>query len=140
MHEQTLIQIADDLAARYETRAKTSLIQWQANQDIDKRRLELTPPEGWPGKNEEQRRTAAEKVYAEDDALQAALIQGNTAYRALVELDAEIAGLEARRKALEWTIRAQLVDVLRRDGITVKPIEDPFQAVMDQETDDQLPF
>ena len=140
MDEQTLIQIADDLAARYETRAKTSLIQWQANQDIDKRRLELTPPEGWPGKNEEQRRTAAEKVYAEDDALQAALIQGNTAYRALVELDAEIAGLEARRKALEWTIRAQLVDVLRRDGITVKPIEDPFQAVMDQAVDDELPF
>ena len=140
MDEQTLIQIADDLAARYETRAKTSLIQWQANQDIERIKLSLTPVEGWPGKNEEQRRTAAEKVYAEDDALQAATIKGDTAYRAIVALDAEIAGLEAKRKALEWTIRAQLVDVLRRDGIAVKPLDDPFQAVIDQETDDQLPF
>ena len=141
MDEQTLIQIADDLAARYETRAKTSLIQWQANRDIERIKLSLTPPDGWPGKNEEQRRTAAEKAYAEDDTLQAALIQYNTAYKALIELDAEIAGLEARRKALEWTIRAQLVEALRRDGITVKPLEDPFQAVMDQTVDDDLlPF
>jgi len=29
---------------------------------------------------------------------------------------------------------------LRRDGITVKPIEDPFQAVMDQAVDAELPF
>lgn len=141
MNEQTLIQIADDLAARYETRAKTSLIQWQAKQDIERIKTSLIPPDGWPGKNEEQRRTAAEKVYAEDDALQAAIIKGDTAYRAIVALDAEIAGLEAKRKALEWTIRAQLVDALRRDGITVKPLEDPFQAVMDQTIDDDLlPF
>lgn len=140
MDEQNLIQIADDLAARYETRAKTSLIQWQANQDIEKIKLVITPPDGWPGKNEEQRRTAAEKVFAEDDGLQAAIIKGDTAYRALIALDAEIAGLEARRKALEWTIRAQLVEVLRKEGITVKPLEDPFQAVMDQSVDDELPF
>ena len=137
---EKLLEIAKTLSELYDTQAQTRLIQWQANQDIERIKLHLAPAEGWPGKNEEQRRTAAEKAYAEDDALQAAIIKGDTAYRAIVALDAEIAGLEAKRKALEWTIRAQLVDVLRRDGITVKPLDDPFQAVMDQAVDDELPF
>lgn len=138
---EKLIEIAKTLSELYDTRAQTTLIQWQANQDIDQIKLNLTPAEGWPGKNEEQRRTAAEKVFAENDELQAAMVKYNVAYKALIELDAKIAGMEAQRKAEEWTIRAQLVDVLRRDGITVKPMEDPFQAVMDQAVDDDLlPF
>jgi len=137
---EKLLEIAKTLSELYDTQAQTRLIQWQANQDIERIKLHLAPAEGWPGKNEEQRKTAAEKAYAENDELQAAMVKYNAAFRALTEIDARIAGLEAERKANEWTIRAQLVDVLRRDGITVKPLDDPFQAVMDQAVDDLLPF
>jgi len=135
-----LIEIAKTLSDLYDTQAKTRLIQWQAEQDINRLKLSLTPPDGWPGKNEEQRKTAAEKAFSENDELQAALVKYNAAYKALVELEAKIAGMEALRKAEEWSIRAQLIDVLRRDGVTIKPLDDPFQAVIDQAVDDSLPF
>lgn len=137
---EKLIKIAKTLTELYDTRAQTTLIQWQAERDIDRIKLSLTPPDGWPGKNEEQRRTAAEKAYAGNDELQAAMVKHSSAFKALVELGAKIDGMETQRRAEEWSIRADLVDVLRREGIEVKPMEDPFQAVMDQETDDQLPF
>lgn len=138
---EKLIEIAKTLTELYDTRARTTLIQWQAERDIDRIKLSLTPPDGWPGKNEEQRRTAAEKTYAENDELQAAMVKHSAAFKALVELGAKIDGMETQRRAEEWSIRAQLVDVLRREGIEVKPMEDPFQAVMDQTVDDDLlPF
>jgi len=137
---EKLIEIAKTLTDLYDTRAQTSLIQWQASQDIERVKLNLTPVEGWPGKNEEQRKTAAEKTFAENDELQAAQVKYNAAYKALVELEAKIAGMEAQRKAEEWTIRAQLVEVLRSNGIQVSKLEDPFMAVADQAVDDELPF
>ena len=137
---EKLIEIAKTLTDLYDTRAQTSLIQWQATQEIDRLKLSMTPAEGWPGKNDEQRKTAAEKTFAENDELQAAMVQYNAAFKALVELDAKTEGMEALRKAEEWSIRAQLVEVLRKDGIAVKPLEDPFLAVADQAVDDELPF
>lgn len=135
-----LLEIATTLSELYDTQAKTRLIQWQAEQDINRLKLSMTPPDGWPGKNEEQRKTAAEKTFAENDELQAAQVKYNAAYKALVELEAKIAGMEAQRKAEEWTIRAQLVEVLRSNGIQVSKLEDPFMAVADQAVDDELPF
>lgn len=37
-------------------------------QDLDARKLYLTPSDGWPGKNESERKVAAEKTFAADGA------------------------------------------------------------------------
>jgi len=107
-----LFEIASALGQLYQTRAQTNLLKWQAEQDIHARQLELTPADGWPGKNAEQRDVARDQTFAEDAQLQEAVKKANDAHRALIELEARIQALEAERRAAEWSIRLRQVEAL----------------------------
>ena len=128
---RSFAEIADELSQLYQARAQTSLLELQAKQDINARQLELTPADGWPGKNAEQRDIARDKAFAEDDLLLAASRQLNDASRALIELDARIQAVEAERRAAEWSVRADLVDALRAARVQSNHRGDSVAAAFD---------
>lgn len=137
---RSFAEIADELGQLYQARAQTSLLELQAKQDINARQLELTPADGWPGKNAEQRDVARDQTFAEDAQLQEAVKKANDAHRALIELEARIQALEAERRAAEWSVRADLVDALRaarvqsnhRGDSVAAAFDDTAQQVLDK--------
>ena len=126
-----LFEIASALGQLYQTRAQTNLLKWQAEQDIHARQLELTPADGWPGKNAEQRDVARDQTFAEDAQLQEAVKKANDAHRALIELEARIQALEAERRAAAWSVRADLVDALRAARVQSNHRGDSVAAAFD---------
>ncbi len=114
MNTTRLIEIATKLAQLYQQRAALSLSQWQQENDLAARQLYLVPSEGWPGKNEAERKITAAKAYGDDEACRKIEQQIAEAKINLAGVDAEIAGLEAERRALEWEIRDQMVEDVRR--------------------------
>jgi hypothetical protein len=93
------------------------LEEWQFNQDALARRLELTPADGWQGKNAEQRDTARDQAFAADEQLQLIIANAEDAHVRAALTDGEIQALEAKRRSLEWAIRAQLIEALSRNGV-----------------------
>ena len=117
MDTMRLLEIGIDLGKLYQERAQANLDAWRSGKDIEARQLELTPDDGWPGKNAEQRDAAAKKAFASDEALQALLVgQEDTQTEALL-LEGDIQALEAERRALEWTIRSRQVELLDLNAI-----------------------
>lgn len=143
-------EIANSLGQHYRALRMLELALGHKRQDLDGRKLYLAPAEGWPGKNENERKTAAEKCYAEDDICKslAALIRENEGQ--IAEQSADSQALEAWRRGLEWDIRQQLVDALRQRGVQEQnhgPVEcDPVATAFDNVLQDQadelldLPF
>jgi hypothetical protein len=109
---RSLTEIASELAALRLTNAQTHLLKWQAEQDMAARLLDLTPADGWPGKNAKQRDSARAKALADDELHLAAKQQADAAYKAGVELDARIEALNDERRAAEWQLRARQVAAL----------------------------
>jgi hypothetical protein len=141
MNIPKLHAIAKEIGDLYTQRTGYSLLEWQAEQDIERRKVELAPADGWPGKNEEQRKLAAEKTFQADETYQKAWADARAARNALTQLEGKIAALEAERRALEWEIRAQLVIALtnshvQRSGGEVS--DTAFGDVMDSQADQIL--
>lgn len=104
--------IAEELGTRYRTRATLSQRKRELDQEAEIKRLYITPPDGWPGKNAEQRDAAKLTAELQDETL----IKINDALEILEDEasanSASIDALEAERRALEWEIRERLVDAL----------------------------
>lgn len=146
-----LFEIANDLGILYTAREQLSLREWQINQDLAARKLYLTPAEGWPGKNAEQRDLEAARCFANDEPIQQMII-------ALADLkedqsidNGDILSLEAERRALEWSIRERLADALAGKGDGQDEFDEAEQAAVDEaisvqalqpvdSPDDDLPF
>lgn len=112
-----LITFAHQLAVKRGELAEAQLFEWQAERDAERRRLELTPPEGWPGKNDAERKAAAGKVYAADAALSGFEDDAARGHAAGVRAASGLAALEDLRRASEWNIREALVNALSRREI-----------------------
>lgn len=132
------------LGGLYQERAHAALHEWQHQQDADARRLALSPLEGWPGKNEGERKIAAERVFAGDEGLQGSLRLEAEAHAAIMLIDGEILAVEAERRALEWELRGQLVERLGSAGME-RRVDTAFETVADAALDagsfrDEMPF
>jgi hypothetical protein len=125
MNTTRMMEIAKELGELYQARAGANLTEWQAGQDMERRVIEITPPEGWPGKNEEQRKTARETALQADELYQKAWADQRTAHSALLTVQGQIEALEAERRALEWQARAALVEALRDGGVQSNHRGDP---------------
>lgn len=139
MNPSRMMEIAAKLGELYQARAGASLTEWQAAQDMERRVIEITPPEGWPGKNEEQRRAAKEAALLADDQYQQAWADHRTAHSATITIQADIDALEAERRALEWQVRAALVEALRDGGVQSNHRGDPAgNTAFDDAADDRI--
>lgn len=127
-----LFEISNHLADLYQERAQCGLRTWQIENDLAARKVFLTPAEGWPGKNAEQREIEAARVFAQDQACQ----EMNEALNDLKQDAADIAGqieaLEAERRAAEWSIRERLANALSGKRENHAPVE---EAVFDDAPD-----
>lgn len=143
MNATRMIEIAISLKRLYEERALHSLNEWQAGKDAEQRAALLTPPEGWPGKNQEQREAAREQALAGDPAYAQCVKDQQAAHRAVVEIEAQIEGLAAERRALEFAVRITLAQALTVQGVNANhrgdPVDNAFDDVQDRVYDD-IPF
>lgn len=132
------------LPEMYRERAAITVAKWQAAQDLERRKLDLTPIEGWPGKNEEQRNTAREKAFAGDEITQNLSKTVSELESRLGLLAGEIEASEAERRAEEWRIRARMVDALEHRGVQPNGRGDRAEAAFDdvaqQVLDEEIPF
>ena len=133
-----MLTIAEALGAYYRERAGLSLREHQLDQDAEARRVYMTPVEGWPGKNAEQRDTARLAAELQDETLQKIAAELAEIKADASRDDAIVASLEAERRALEWQIRARLVDALSANRIQTdgdaKVEYAAFDAVIDAKT------
>ncbi len=113
MNTTRLIEIAKQLTKDYTDRMSANLRLWQWEKDLEARQTAMIQPEGWPGSNKEAREDARTKAYQADETCQKIEVQIVTLRRLIAATDAEIAGLEAERRALEWEIRGELVKALQ---------------------------
>jgi len=115
-----LSAIAHELSAIGSTKTDLSLRLSNQRDDMNARQLALIPPEGWSGKNAEERKINEQRTYAADETCQ--VIQ-----TAIKSFEAELAGAEHaiqtlvdERRALEWQIRARLVEAVIGHVITTQ--------------------
>lgn len=105
------------LPEMYRERAAMNIAKWQAAQDLERRKLDLTPVEGWPGKNEDARTLARDKALAADESVKALSQTVAELETRLGLLAGEIESAEAERRAEEWHIRAKLIDALEHRNV-----------------------
>lgn len=116
MYIDKLIEIAEALGDDYSDQAVLELCLARQREELAWRKIQLMPEEGWPGKNEELRKAAAEKASAADEACRMMIANIRQDENSLVELTAQIRAVEAYRRALEWGIRERLASMLSGQG------------------------
>jgi len=144
MSATRLVEIGLTLGDLYKASAERRHQDWQCSQGNERRKVELTPAEGWPGKNDKERKAAEEKAYLEDEILQKGLADLAQIKVKLAQLEGEISALEAERRALEWGVRSQMVSALAQARVDTngrgepaeRAFDDAGQAFTDQELED----
>lgn len=108
MNTTRMIEIAASLGHCYTKKSELTVRLDVARKELDAELLRITPAEGWPGKNAEERKLNADRAAMENTraAEQRAIIAKTEGE--LSGLLAGIDGLEAERRALEWEVRAAL--------------------------------
>lgn len=137
-----LSECAETLARLYQERAQAISELAILEELLAARQLALTPPapDGWPGKNEEQRATSRDKVLTADAEYTRIDREARQAKNSLDALEATIDGVKETASALRWEIRAALVAAL--DKRHTEPAEDAapsapeFDSAAQQATDE----
>lgn len=151
---QRLYEIATKLGELYRDRTEAGIRISHLESDVANLRLALVPAEGWAGKNEEARRIERERAELASEGLQASLEDLNGWQDESARIQADIEILETERRALEWSIRAQLAEALSGkrnggngldsafedagDGAAIKQFEDDYIPSMPDFED--IPF
>lgn len=112
-------------------RAKHNLVIWRENKAVAERQRALIPEGGWPGKNQEARDAARDAAYGADDTLKGHLYNRDDAQGKLIQLEEEIAGVEADRRAGEWRIRERMVEALTQSGVAPQGRGDRMEGALD---------
>jgi len=112
MNEKRLLEIAIELMAIYHHRHDHEITRAHRKADAEARILALTPPEGWPGKNAEQRDHERARALATDETLMARRKLLTEDEENIASTETQIRILETERRALEWGIRAEMVRAL----------------------------
>jgi hypothetical protein len=100
------------LSSLYVRRAELTAAKRDFAQDLETRKLMLTPADGWTGKNQEARDIARDLAYTADDTLQELSTRVAYIEHDLTILGGDIEAAEAERRAEEWAIRARYVRTL----------------------------
>lgn len=141
---QSLVDIAAALTEKYYLRVEEKIIAAQWEITISQLKLALLPADGWPGKNAEARELARDLAYAQSVDLVEAARGLMTVQHAIARIDAAVDGLEADRRAIEWTIRARLVDALTARQVQPNGngarVDESWDDVIMSQAESELPF
>ena len=80
--------------------------------DLDTLELKLTPPDGWPGKNDGQRDTARGQTLLNNADYQEMTLAMSETRDAMAEVEATIAGVQETASAERWRIREAMAAAL----------------------------
>jgi hypothetical protein len=120
-------QITNELAELYQQRELLKLDLWRIVRDIDEAELQATPPEGWQGKNDAERKLAQSRTFAKDPGIAVYRSREYDLRKEMADVEASIQANEIRFEGLKWSIRLGLVQALGKG--------DPFQAAEDHAMD-----
>lgn len=120
MNVSKLSDISARLGELYASRAEARIMDWQNRKDLEARQVALTPTgDDYKalGSNDGQRKAALEAIFAADDQL-AIVNEALPHIQSDLEIvQAEIDALTDERRAIEWQVRARLVDALETAGV-----------------------
>ena len=143
MNTTRFLEIGNDLGLLYIESRNAEISLANHREDLAGRKLALAPADGWPGKNEGERKLASEAAYAADETCLALVrtIREDEMQASVVQ--AQIQALEAERRGLEWEIRARLVEAMSHSRVQANSngpadetvFDDVIQAQADVEID-----
>jgi len=102
----TLLTIGNELAGLREQLAERGIQLDALTENEAKREVYITPPGGWVGKNGDERKAARDAACVTDLEMVSFHDEIGKAQRDIKRMAARIAGLEDRRRALEFVARA----------------------------------
>lgn len=115
-----LFELAEDLAANQTAKTDLAIRLSRQRTDLEARKLALIPAEGWPGKNAEERKINEQRTYAADEPCQKIKEEINSLEEEILQLDNIVQTYVDERRAIEWQIRAALVEAITGNVITTR--------------------
>lgn len=105
-----LLEITQLLSGLYRSKANIQRSIFMNERDLDSLIVSLTPPDGWDGKNQEQRDLNRQRVLSSNSRCNSLMQLITNDKLTLIAFDGEIAALEVKRKGLEWLARISLAE------------------------------
>lgn len=124
MTQNRMVEIAKVLGAIYKELSDCAYALSLTGAARQAHIAKVTPEGGWPGKNPEERKAAESKTLTADPELAAIAEAARKIEARQSELTGQRDALEAERRALEWTVRENLVNALIA---TRTPQDDAYQ-------------
>lgn len=143
-----LSDISSEFAATLKVKTDLSIRLKNQRLDLEARQLAMVPTDetgktGWPGKNEGERAINEKRAYLTDPTCQRIQAEINGYEEELLRVEDCLSNLHNERRALEWQIRARLVDAVLGNVVTMQGdlthVEDTaFDDVLDDIADREL--
>jgi hypothetical protein len=126
------------LCKLYTDREALKFELYKIQRQIEGDTVTITPADGWPGKNESERKVSMLKALAADPGI---IRKKNYECEVMFELakvEGEILALETERRAYEWGIREALVQKL---GVPIhQAVDRAGDNALDAAAFDDVPF
>jgi hypothetical protein len=124
--ENSVLEVAQEIADTEKEVAELECALIDVRAKISEAKITLTPPEGWVGKNAEERALNADREYLANEDLQAAVMSERELSKDLLTTKAELAGSQDARRALELVIKlreiAAMTGTAGRHNTLVSPL------------------
>lgn len=147
-----LSDISAEFAATLKVKTDLSIRLKNQRLDLEARQLAMVPTDetgktGWPGKNEGERAINEKRAYLTDPTCQRIQAEINGYEEELLRVEDCLSNLHNERRALEWQIRARLVDAVLGNLVTVQgdpahiedtAFEDVLNDIADRELEEQF--
>lgn len=130
------ISIAKEIGALRLKMRVCEFDQWKLDQDLAARQLEITPSEGWEGKNENDRKVNKEKTFEADPKIARIMAVIEKKRKEVAELTGKLEELEAKRRGMEWEVRGKMADALVICGVNKVNIVNNYSDHPDRAFDD----
>ncbi len=131
--QKFLMDISAGLRTAHTEQAANIFTLWKLRRQIEERISAIMPAQGWEGKNAELREQAQRAAVAADPKMKELQQLLEAATEAESRYGAMIESLSDQRRAMEWVIRLEIVDVLRgkENSRKADPTEHVFEAAQD---------
>lgn len=138
-----LFQINRELDDLRKEAISTAIQKKQAETRYQERILEITPPEGWEGKNDTQRKHSEAIAVTNDETLAEIRLTILHFEEDLQYNESDQQKLHDERRAIEWTVRMQMVGLTFPNHPEERPdnaFDDQAQAEIDEQIVEEIKY